>query len=259
MMENLLSLKVLLCMVAVPLMLLAAVISDRQRAEEMLRGVSGRLIDAQEQERQRISRDLHDDIGQRLSLVAIKLQQIEEYPPDSAVEVSRRMGELWKQTFEISNDVQALSHELHSAKLEYLGIVGAMRGFCIEFGQQQRLEIDFSSHDLPNPLPSPEVSLALFRVLQEALHNASKHSGVSRFQVELWGRPGEINLTVSDSGAGFDVQAAREGRGLGLTSMQERVKVVNGKLSIESQPNRGTVVRARVRLDSPSDSIRAAG
>jgi signal transduction histidine kinase len=259
MMENLLSLKVLLCVVAVPLMLLAAVISDRQRTEEMLRGVSGRLIDAQEQERQRISRDLHDDIGQRLSLVAIKLQQIEEDPPDSAVEVSRRMGELWKQTFEISNDVQALSHELHSAKLEYLGIVGAMRGFCIEFGQQQRLEIDFSSHDLPNPLPSPEVSLALFRVLQEALHNASKHSGVSRFEVELWGRPGEINLTVSDSGAGFDVQAAREGRGLGLTSMQERVKVVNGKLSIESQPNRGTVVRARVRLDSPSDSIRAAG
>jgi signal transduction histidine kinase len=246
-------------MVAVPLMLLAAVTSDRQRTEETLRGVSGRLIDAQEQERQRISRDLHDDIGQRLSLVAIKLQQIEEDPPDSAVEVSRRMGELWKQTFEISNDVQALSHELHSAKLEYLGIVGAMRGFCVEFGQQQRLEIDFSSHDLPNPLPSPEVSLALFRVLQEALHNASKHSGVSRFQVELWGRPGEINLTVSDSGAGFDVQAAREGRGLGLTSMQERVKVVNGELSIESQPNRGTVVRARVRLDSPSDSIRAAG
>ena len=259
MMENLLSLKVLLCVVAVPLMLLAAVISDRQRTEEMLRGVTGRLIDAQEQERQRISRDLHDDIGQRLSLVAIKLQRIEEDPPDSATEVSLRMGELWKQTFEISNDVQALSHELHSAKLEYLGIVGAMRGFCVEFGQQQSVEVAFRSHDLPNPLPSPEVSLALFRVLQEALHNASKHSGVSRFEVELWGRPGEINLTIRDSGAGFDVQAAREGRGLGLTSMQERVKVVNGEFSIESQPNRGTVVRARVRLDSPSDSIRAAG
>jgi len=259
MMENLLSLKVLLCVVAVPLMLLAAVISDRQRTEEMLRGVTGRLIGAQEQERQRISRDLHDDIGQRLSLVAIKLQRIEEDPPDSAVEVSHRMGELWKQTFEISNDIQALSHELHSAKLEYLGIVGAMRGFCVEFSQRQRLEIDFRSRDLPNPLPSAEISLALFRVLQEALHNASKHSGVSHFEVELWGRPGEINLTIRDSGAGFDVQAAREGRGLGLTSMQERLKVVNGELSIESQPNRGTVIRARVRLDSPSDSIRAAG
>jgi signal transduction histidine kinase len=259
MMENLLSLKVLLCVVAVPLMLLAAVISDRQRTEEMLRGVTGRLIDAQEQERQRISRDLHDDIGQRLSLVAIKLQRIEEDPPDSAVEVSHRMGELWKQTFEISNDIQALSHELHSAKLEYLGIVGAMRGFCVEFGQQQSVEVAFGSHDLPNPLPSQEVSLALFRVLQEALHNASKHSGVSHFEVELWGRPGEINLTIRDSGAGFDVQSAREGRGLGLTSMQERLKVVNGELSIESQPNRGTVIRARVRLGSQSESIRAAG
>jgi signal transduction histidine kinase len=120
--------------------------------------------------------------------VAIKLQQIKQDPPDSAIEVSRRMGELWKQTFEISNDVQALSHELHSAKLEYLGVVRAMRGFCVEFGEQQRMAIDFRSHDLPDPLPSPEVSLALFRVLQEALRNASKHSGVRHFEVELWGR-----------------------------------------------------------------------
>jgi signal transduction histidine kinase len=259
MMENVLSLKVLLCVVAVPLMLLAAVISDRQRAEEMLRGVSGRLIDAQEQERQRIGRDLHDDIGQRLSLVAIELQQIKQDPPDSAVEVSRRMDELWKQALEISNDVQSLSHELHSAKLEYLGIVGAMKSFCVEFGKQQRVEIDFRSHDLPNPLPSPEVSLSLFRVLQEALHNASKHSGVRHFEVELWGRPGEIDLTVSDSGAGFDVQAAREGRGLGLTSMQERLKLVNGELAIESQPTRGTTIHARVPLSSDSNSARAAG
>jgi signal transduction histidine kinase len=121
------------------------------------------------------------------------------------------------------------------------------------------VEIDFRSHDLPNPLPSPEVSLSLFRVLQEALHNASKHSGVRHFEVELWGRPGEIDLTVSDSGAGFDVQAAREGRGLGLTSMQERLKMVNGELSIESQPNRGTTIHARVSLGSPRDSIRASG
>jgi signal transduction histidine kinase len=107
-------------------------------------------------------------------------------------------------------------------------------------------------------LPSPEVSLSLFRVLQEALHNASKHSGVRHFKVELWGRPGEINLTVSDSGAGFDVQAPREGRGLGLTSMQERLRLINGDFSIESQPNRGTTIRATVSLGSQRDS-RAAG
>jgi signal transduction histidine kinase len=192
-------------------------------------------------------------------LLAIKLQQIKQDPPDSALELSGRMDELWKQASEIANDVQALSHELHSSKLEYLGIVGAMRGFCVEFGEQQRVEIDFRSHDLPNPLPSPEVSLSLFRVLQEALHNASKHSGVRRFEVELWGRPGEIDLTVSDSGAGFDVQAAREGRGLGLTSMQERMKLVNGELSVESQRDRGTTIHARVPLVSDSNSKRAVG
>jgi signal transduction histidine kinase len=234
-------------------------ITKRKLAEEALSGVSRKLIEAQEVERSRIGRDLHDDIGQRLSLLAVQLQQMKEAPPDSAVEVSRRMNELWKQAAEISNDVQALSHELHSAKLEYLGIVTAMRGFCKEFAEQQRIEIDFRSHDLPQPLPSPEISLSLFRVLQEALHNAAKHSGARYFEVRLWGRMGEIHLTVSDSGVGFDTQAAKEGRGLGLTSMQERLRLVNGELSIESQPSRGTTIHATVSLTSSNGSMRAAG
>jgi signal transduction histidine kinase len=259
MMENVLSLKVLLCVVAVPLMLLAAVISDRQRAEEMLRGVSGKLIDAQEKERQRIGRELHDDIGQRLALLTVELQQLKEASPDSADDVHSRMDELLKQTSEIATDVQALSHELHSAKLEYLGIVGAMRGFCKEFADQQRMEVEFRNHDLPIPLPSPEVSLCLFRVLQEALHNASKHSGVRHFEVVLWGRTGEIHLAVSDTGAGFDFQTTKEGRGLGLTSMQERLKLVNGELSIDSHPKRGTTIHARAPLSSDSHSERAVG
>jgi PAS domain S-box-containing protein len=233
-------------------------ITKRKLAEEALSGVSRKLIEAQEQERSRIGRDLHDDIGQRLSLLAVQLQQVKEGLPDSAVEVSRRMDELWNQASEISNDVQALSHELHSAKLEYLGIVAAMRGFCREFAEQQRIEIDFSSHDLPLPLPSPEISLSLFRVLQEALHNASKHSGGRHFDVQLWGRTGEIHLTVSDSGRGFDTQAAKEGRGLGLTSMQERLRLVNGELSIESEPCRGTTIHARVSLTPVQDPMREA-
>jgi signal transduction histidine kinase len=259
MMENVLSLKVLLCVVAVPLMLLAAVISDRQRAEEMLRGVSGKLIDAQEKERRRIGRELHDDIGQRLALLAVELQQLKEASPNSADDVHSRMDELLKQTSEIATDVQALSHELHSAKLEYMGIVGAMRGFCKEFADQQRIEVEFRNHDLPISLPSPEVSLCLFRVLQEALHNAAKHSGVRHFEVMLWGRTGEIHLAVSDAGAGFDFQTTKEGRGLGLTSMQERLKLVNGELSIDSHPKRGTTIHARAPLSSDSHSERAVG
>jgi signal transduction histidine kinase len=225
----------------------------------MLRGVSGKLIEAQEQERQRIGRDLHDDIGQRLSVVAIELQQTTDDLPDSAFELRRRMDRLYRQASEIANDVQILSHELHSAKLEYLGIIGAMRGFCVEFGEQRRVEIDFGSLDLPSPLPSPEVSLCLFRVLQEALHNASKHSGIRHFEVMLWGRNGEIHLTVSDSGAGFDPDAALKGPGLGLTSMKERARLVGGTVSIESKPMVGTLIHICVPLSADNYSERAAG
>jgi signal transduction histidine kinase len=179
--------------------------------------------------------------------------------PESATELNSNVDELQKRTAEISVDVQALSHQLHSSKLEYLGIVTAMRGFCREFGEQQKMEVSFRSHDLPRPLPSPEISLSLFRVLQEALHNASKHSGVRHFEVELWGTPGEIHLKVSDSGAGFDIQASKESHGIGLTSMQERLRLVKGELSVESQLNRGTTIHARVPFELEHEEQRAAG
>ena len=154
--------------------------------------------------------------------------------------------------------IQSLSHELHSAKLQYLGIAGTMRGFCREFGEQQKLEVDFNAHDLPSPL-SPDITLCLFRVLQEALHNSAKHSGVRHFEVRLWGTSDEIYLTVKDSGAGFDREAAKEGGGLGLISMRERLRLVHGELSINSQPKRGTTIHACVPFDSGSYSARAAG
>ncbi|HET6179057.1 MAG TPA: PAS domain-containing protein [Candidatus Sulfotelmatobacter sp.] len=238
---------------------IVADVTERKLSEEALSQVSRKLIEAQESERARIGRDLHDDIGQRLSLLAIQLQQMRQALPDSAVEIGSHMDELWNQTSEISKDVQALSHELHSSKLEYLGIVAAMRGFCREFGEKQRMEIEFKSHDLPSQLPSQEVSLSLFRVLQESLHNASKHSGVRHVEVELGGRIGEIHLTVSDAGAGFDPQAGRQGRGLGLTSMRERMKLINGELSVQSKPKSGTTVRARVPLGPDLNPERAVG
>jgi signal transduction histidine kinase len=215
------------------------------------------LIEAQEQERARIGRELHDDIGQRLAMLAIELQQLGEDPRNFS-EARSHLGELYKQTLEIATDIQSLSHELHSAKLQYLGIAAAMRGFCREFGEQQKVEIDFQTHDLPSPL-SPDMSLCFFRVLQEALHNSAKHSGVRHFEVRLWGTSDEIHLTIKDSGAGFDRKAANESRGLGLISMEERVKLLKGTLSIESQPKRGTTIHARVPHSSGSDSIRAAG
>jgi PAS domain S-box-containing protein len=232
-------------------------ITERKLAEAALANVSRKLIEAQEQERTRIGRELHDDIGQRLAIVAIELQQLHD-DPLVLPEVRSRTGELQKQISGIADDIQSLSHELHSAKLQYLGIARAIRGFCREFGEQQKVEVNFQTHDLPSPL-SPDISLCFFRVLQEALHNAVKHSRIRHFEVRLWGTSEEIHLTIKDSGIGFDRDAARASRGLGLISMEERLKLVNGTLSIDSQPKRGTTIHARVPLASVAGSMSAAG
>ena len=234
-------------------------ITERKLAEVALANVKPwRLIEAHEQERTRIGRDLHDDVVQRLALLSIELEGVQQVVPDEASELRTRIGVLRSETTQITNDVQLLSHELHSSKLDYLGIVGATTNFCKEISEHQKVEIDVQSYDLPTALPT-ELSLSLFRVLQEALRNATKHSGVRRFEVRLWGSTGEVHLTVSDLGAGFDTEAAMKSTGLGLTSMRERLRLVDGELSINSRPKGGTTVHARVPFHASSNSARAAG
>jgi PAS domain S-box-containing protein len=230
-------------------------ITERKRTDTALASVSRRLIEAQEQERSRIARELHDDIGQRLAILAVNLAQIQRNPSNSS-ELAGRIGEVQKLTSEIAADTQSLSHELHSSRLQYLGLVAATTGFCREFGEQQKVEIDVRIRDLLVPLP-PDISLCFFRVLQETLNNAAKHSGVQYFEVELWETPDEIHLTVSDSGVGFDPNAVKTGQGLGLISMEERLKLLNGTLSIESQLQRGTTIHARLPFSSEKDPLRA--
>jgi PAS domain S-box-containing protein len=222
-------------------------VTERKIAAEALAGVSRKLIDAQEKERARIARELHDDINQRLALLAIELQQLAQHPPPTAGEVSAYIHRLSTQVFEIGNDVQAISHSLHSSKLEYLGIVAAAKSLCKEFSEQQRVVVDFRHEGIPRNV-SPDISLCMFRVLQEALHNAVKHSGVQHFEVEMHGEANVITLTVSDSGVGFDIETGGDGRGLGLISMRERVGLVDGTISIASKPARGTVVSVRLPL-----------
>jgi PAS domain S-box-containing protein len=232
-------------------------ISERRRAEEAVASVNRRLIEAQERERARIARELHDNICQRLALLAMGLAQLRRSSPNVAPEATIRMDELRQQISEIGNEIQSLSHELHSAKLQYLGLAAAARGFCKEFAEQQGVEIEFTTNDLPSSLPS-DLSLGLFRVVQEAVHNSLKHSGVRYFEVRLWGAPDAIHLTVKDSGSGFDREKAKQSRGLGLTSMEERLKLLSGTLSIASQPRRGTTIHARVPLRSASDEVRVS-
>ena len=227
-------------------------VTKRKESEETLSGMTRKLVEAQEQERARIGRELHDDINQRLAMFAVELEQLKENP----TQFESRAQALREQIIEISDDVQALSHDLHSSKLEYLGVVAGMKSWCKEFGKRQKMEVDCKS-DVSSVLPLG-VGRSLFRVLQEALQNAGKHSGAKRVEVRLREKSGEIHLTVKDLGRGFDVETAKRGRGLGLTSMSERVRLVNGTIAIESKPAAGTTIRVRVPLPAEQDFDRVA-
>ena len=218
-------------------------ITDQRMAQKALENVGGRLIEAQEKERTRIARDLHDDICQRLALLSMELEQANRNgaPPST----KKKLEEIRQHCAEIAGDVQALSHQLHSSKLEYLGIVAAIKGFCKEFAKQHEVTIDVADENVPTHIPK-EVALCLFRVAQEALQNGVKYSGVNRFSVELRGTADDVQLTVKDLGAGFDVEKAKRSRGLGLLSMEERVHLVGGRFEIESRLGFGTEVVAVV-------------
>jgi PAS domain S-box-containing protein len=233
-------------------------ITERKLAEETLSDMNRRVIEAEERERDRIAKDLHENVGQRLALLAIAIEQLKNDFPDQTAELLERMDAVWRKTLEILTDVKASAHELYSPRLEYLGIAAVMRAFCEEFGERKGVEIDFRSQGFPNPLP-PDVSICLFRVLQEALHNGVLHSEVQKFRVQMWGESDEVRLKVSDSGVGFDLRAARRGRGLGLVRIEQRIKLVNGKSLITSQPEEGTTIQVSVPLHSGHDSMRAAG
>jgi signal transduction histidine kinase len=223
-------------------------ISERKRAEEAVSEMTRKLIEAQEQERARIGRELHDDINQRLAMLGVELEQLQENPS----EAPSRLPDLRQLVAEVSNDVQALSHELHSSKLDYLGVIAGMRSWCREIGARHKIEIDFNS-DVSSVLPL-DLGRSLFRVLQEALHNAIKHSGVRRFEVQVRERYSEVHLVISDSGRGFSLNEALQGPGLGLTSMRERVRLMNGTIAIDSKPMGGAKIQVRVPLQSERGS-----
>jgi len=220
-------------------------IDDRKRAEQALADAPRKLIEAHEEERAWLARELHDDITQRLALLAVEVDQWNRELPDSAFEFQGRIAHAKQRLSDLGNDIQALSHRLHSSKLEYLGLVAAAKSFCKELSEQQQVEIDFSHWNIPHDVPK-EISLCLFRVLQESLQNAVKHSGVRQFKAELCGTGGEIQLTVSDLGVSFDPQDAMHQHGIGLISMRERMQIVRGEIEITSTPGVGTTVCARV-------------
>jgi signal transduction histidine kinase len=244
--NSVLSLQLFLMFAAIPFMTLAVMAEERERQQRALSNVSRRLIEAHEEERLWIARELHDDFSQRVALLSMDLAGLEQSLSGSDVQ-ARRAAAIKTHVRELGYDLHALSHRLHSSKLELLGLVAACQGFCSELSERHTVEIEVHSENIPANLAG-ELSLCLFRVLQEALQNAVKYSGVRRFLVSLVCTASVIELSVRDSGAGFDPEQAISGHGLGLTSMKERLKLVDGRLSIESKVGHGTTVRAWVSL-----------
>jgi PAS domain S-box-containing protein len=233
-------------------------ITDRKLAEEALSSVSRRLIDAQEQERTRIARELHDDINQRIAMVGIELDVLQQSLPNAGAAVRNRFEELRQLAAGIGAEIQGISHRLHSSKLEYLGLVSACKSFCREVADWHKVEVNFAAEDISPTLPQ-DISLCLFRILQESLNNAIKHSGAQRFEAHLRGTSEEIHLTVQDHGIGFDAAAAMISRGLGLISMRERASLVKGTMLIASKPMGGTEITVRVPLVEKQVTQTASG
>ncbi len=219
--------------------------TDHKLAQQALEKVSGQLIEAQEQERSRIARDLHDDICQRLALLSMEIERANRSSVGSPGSTKQNLDDIRQHCSEIANDVQSLSHKLHSSTLEYLGVVAAIKAFCGEFSKQHQVSVEFADRNVPSHLPK-EISLCLFRIAQEALHNAVKYSGTKQFWVALSATREEVQLVVQDVGAGFDVDEKKKSRGLGLVSMQERINLVHGSFSVESKPGKGTRILAIV-------------
>ena len=219
--------------------------TDQKLAQQALAKVSGQLIEAQEKERSRIARDLHDDICQRLALLSMEIERANRTSNGSAAATKENLENIRKHCSDIATDVQSLSHQLHSATLDYLGVVAAVRAFCNEVSRQHQVSIQFTDSNVPKRLPK-DVSLCLFRIAQEAVHNAVKYSGTSQFSVALYAIEDEIQLVVRDAGAGFDVEEAKKNQGLGLVSMQERIHLVQGRFAVDSKPGKGTRVFAAV-------------
>jgi signal transduction histidine kinase len=227
-----------------------------RRSYADVRDLAGRLISAQESERRRIARDLHDDLSQKLALLGIEIGRLAVRPPASLADVAALARELAERTGTIAGDVHRLSHHLHPSRLEIIGLVPALDGLCREVARQCNLRVEFRHRVMDQAIPSA-LALCLFRIAQEALHNVVKHSGSASATVRLIPTRSGVRLRVADRGNGFD-PAARDAEGLGLLSMRERVHFAGGRIALRSAAGRGT--RLVVNLPIPrEDAGRRAG
>jgi PAS domain S-box-containing protein len=224
-------------------------VTEARRARDLNRTLAGRLIVSQEEERQRIARELHDDLSHKIALLNIEVDRLAHQLPRS--DHQTRLRQISAQVSDIANDLHNLSYELHPARLRTLGLLESLRVMCNEFSHQRHIHVVFTSTEATVPHEvGPPISLCLYRIAQEALHNIARHSGAHQAYVHISYEDHDICLQIADSGVGFEPHANRHA-GLGLVSMRERVGVLNGTLVIQSAPGRGTRVVARIPLVQP--------
>jgi PAS domain S-box-containing protein len=226
-------------------------ITKLKMAEQAIHDLSGKLMNAQEKERARLARELHDDLSQSVALLSIKLATLRNEPKDLAY-VKDQLDQFVSDLDRLSVDVHRISHELHPARLNHLGLETALRGFCRELSAAHELEVDFQAENLPRDLPD-DISLCLYRVTQESLQNIIKHSGAAAARVSVKLENGEIRLSVSDDGNGFDPAARKAKEALGLISIDERVRAVKGEAKVVSAVGAGTKIEVHIPVGNHSE------
>ena len=227
-------------------------LTERKRAEQALEDLAGRLIHAQEEERSRIGRELHDHVSQTLGLLTIKIDHLRAnraITPD----IGGALEELRQNTSDITDDVHRLSHRLHSSTLDYLGLVPALQKLVSEFSERHDIAIAFAHAALPRSLPS-DVALCLFRVVEEGLTNIARHSKARSGRVDITGTKDGIHLAIEDAGEGFEVTGSESKAGLGFVSMQERLRILHGTIRVHSAPAQGTTIDVWVPLTAASSA-----
>ena len=227
-------------------MVLAALSEQHKRFEKTLQELGGQLISAQDEERTRISRELHDDLSQRMARLLIRLERLRHSTGEMSEKSLGQLDAIIDMTSEVSASLRDLSHLLHPATLATLGLVPSIESYCRKFSEHHNIRVKFDCRDIPQDTPQ-NLRLCLFRVVQESLRNVVKHSGAREARVTLTRHGNAIDLCIEDFGTGFDQEALRKGGTLGLISMRERARLVGGQLSIESGMGTGT----RIFLEAP--------
>jgi signal transduction histidine kinase len=230
------------------ILLLILQMRERRRLDQIVRRLTARLIHAGEQERSHLARELHDDIGQRLSLVSMELDSLSRSPAAGSGDEDRTLRRIVEELQTVISDVHGLSHRLHSTRLEHLGLQDALKELCRHIAERYDLQLDLQMNKIEAELDR-DVSLCFYRVAQEALCNIVRHSSSSKAAVRLAMSRAMLSLQVADNGVGFD--PLKKPAGLGMVTMEERLRTVGGRLEVNSQPGAGTVVTALVSLALP--------